>query len=44
MGSSPGLDPETIFQRKFYAMLFFKHFDLLLKLFNQSECLKISVA
>ena len=32
----PGAGPIKILLRKFYAKLYFKHFDWLLKIFNQS--------
>ena len=38
--STPGASPIKILQRKFYAMLIFKHPDWLLNLSSQSECLK----
>ena len=40
----PGASPVKILQRKFYAMLIFKHPDWMIHLSSQSECLKISVA
>ena len=39
-----GTDPIKSLQCKFYAMQIFKHSDWLLKFFNQSGCLKISIA
>ena len=36
----PGTGSVNITQCKFYTMLFFKHFDWMLKKFNQSKCLK----
>ena len=40
----PGAYPIKILQRKFYAMLIFKHPDWLINLSSQSKCLKISIA
>ena len=39
---APRPKTKKIFQRKLYSVLFFKHSVWLLKLFNQSECLKIA--
>ena len=39
--SQPGPGPISILQRKFFATLFFKHSDWLLKFINQSGCLKL---
>ena len=36
----PGPDIINILLRKFYATLFFKHFDWILEFFNHSECFK----
>ena len=36
----PGTGPIKILQRKSYATRFFKHFDWMLIIFNQSKCLK----
>ena len=42
--SLPGPNPIKILKRKYYAMEFFKHFDWLVKFFNQLEYLKICLA
>ena len=42
--SASGISPINILWQKFYATLFFKHFDWMLKIFNQSKCLKNRVA
>ena len=39
-GIEPGAYPIKILQRKFYALLIFKHPDWLINLSSQSECLK----
>ena len=40
MTTRPGTGPIKILQRKFYATRFFKHFDWMQIIFNQSKCLK----
>ena len=42
-GLNPGAGPIKILQRKIHATQFFKHSDWILKIFNQSKCLKNSV-
>ena len=44
IGSGPGSNPIKILMHKLNTTLIFKHFDWLLKIFNQSKYLKICVA